>query len=103
MWQVNPTAYFAMTTAMGAANDLIYRAVSGGKGSITVINQPMPDPPEEPDTDPDFIQDLIVSIFIGLGLAILSASFSSFLVAERMNNAKHLQMVRPVLRSVNSP
>jgi len=93
---VNPTSYFAMTTAMGAANNLIYRAVSGGKGSITVINQPMPDPPKQPDTEPDFIQDLVVSIFIGLGLAILSASFSSFLVAERMNNAKHLQMVSGV-------
>jgi hypothetical protein len=34
----------------------------------------------------------VVSIFLGLGMSILSASFASFLVAERMNNAKHLQV-----------
>jgi len=41
-------------------------------------------------------QALVVCIFLGVGMSILSASFSSFLVAERMNNAKHLQMVSGV-------
>lgn len=41
-------------------------------------------------------QALVVCIFLGVGMSILSASFSSFLVSERMNNAKHLQMVSGV-------
>jgi len=92
----NPTSFFSLTTAMDAANNLVLRAVSGGAGTITVTNQPIPDPPGEEDETPDFVQDLIVSIFFGLGMSILSASFSSFLVAEKMNNAKHLQMVSGV-------
>jgi hypothetical protein len=44
----------------------------------------------------------VVSIFLGLGMSILSASFASFLVAERMNNAKHLQVCTCMLHSLCS-
>mmetsp|Transcript_4100 Transcript_4100/g.5426 ORF Transcript_4100/g.5426 Transcript_4100/m.5426 type:complete len:1767 (-) Transcript_4100:194-5494(-) len=93
----NPTALHSLAVGVNSANSAIFRML-GGEGNIYTTNHPMdmiPDD-EEKNEDGNIIQNLIVAIFVGFAISVLSASFSTFLVWERMNNAKHLQMVSGV-------
>eukprot|EP00238_Polyblepharides_amylifera_P013822 CAMPEP_0196598342 /NCGR_PEP_ID=MMETSP1081-20130531/94265_1 /TAXON_ID=36882 /ORGANISM="Pyramimonas amylifera, Strain CCMP720" /LENGTH=1870 /DNA_ID=CAMNT_0041924027 /DNA_START=155 /DNA_END=5767 /DNA_ORIENTATION=+ len=93
----HPTAFHSLAVGINSANSAIFRLL-GGKGNIYVTNHPMDMIPDdgEADDDGNIIQNLIVAIFVGFAISVLSASFSTFLVWERMNNAKHLQMVSGV-------
>ena len=101
---VNPTAYHSVPVAINDLHSALYRMAGAlpGQGSISVTNHPMPvtDYEKGSDDDSQIALTLVVAIFIGVGMSILSASYSIFLIWERSNNAKHLQMVSGVPKYV---
>ncbi|KAK3261758.1 hypothetical protein CYMTET_29347 [Cymbomonas tetramitiformis] len=93
---VSPTAFHPLPAGMRAASSALMRTLLGDKGSISVTSHPLPDPVWSIEEDEDVDNSMIVSIFIVIGVSVLSASFCVFLVWEKSNNAKHLQMVSGV-------
>ena len=95
---VNPTAYHSVGIAINSLSSAIYRLYNNGLGTIGVTNHPLPvtDYEKGSNDEAQIALTLVVAIFIGVGMSILSASYSIFLIWERANNAKHLQMVSGV-------
>ncbi|KAK3284750.1 hypothetical protein CYMTET_7616 [Cymbomonas tetramitiformis] len=92
---VSPTAFHGLPAGMNRINSAIFRTMLGGAGGITARSHPLPDlPRDEEENESD--STLTTVIFLVIGLSCLSASFTIFLVWEKMNNAKHLQMVSGV-------
>lgn len=93
----NPTAYWPVPVQIAELNGMALSHVTGGQRERFVPElYPLPRLPGEVNGDNDISIPLLVAIFVALGAAVLSASYSIHLAWERASNAKHLQMVSGV-------
>lgn len=89
----NPTALHSVPVAINSVHNAMLGAL-GSTASITLTNEPLPvigSDDEREDSEQSI--SLTTAIFVLIGMSTLSASFAVFLVWERNNNAKHLQIV----------
>ena len=91
----SPTAYHVLPAAQSAAHSAVYSLLLGRRGSLSVVNHPLP-ASRPPAQGQGVVLNLLAGLCVVLALGSLSASASVFLVAEKRAHSTHLALVSGV-------